>query len=63
MDKKVLAKKLATAAFIGLVATTSLTGCETLREAGDAAANKNSCKGHGSCKGGGSCKGKGSCNN
>lgn len=58
MDKKVLAKKLASAAFVGLIATTSLSACETIKEAGDKASGKHSCKGDGSCKGEHSCKGK-----
>lgn len=52
MDKKDVIKKVAIAAIVGAVATTSLTACETILKAGDdAQKGKSSCKGHSSCKG------------
>ncbi len=62
MDHKRLAKKLASAALVGMLATGSLTACETLQEgARNAEKAKHSCKGSGSCKAGHSCKGQNSC--
>ncbi len=58
MNKKDVAKKVAAAALVGILAATSLTACETIFKAGDAAAGKSSCKGSSSCKGKGSCSGK-----
>ena len=61
MDKKAMTKKLASAALVGLIAVAPLTACETILDAGDAAQEKNSCKGSSGCKGAGSCKGHSSC--
>jgi len=62
MKNKNVARKLAAAALVGIIAAGTLTACETANTKGGSKCGAgHKCKGGASCKGNSSCKGGASC--